>query len=406
MADALRPDVEILLQLGREMSAARDVEELLAIMTRAVVPLVGAERATLYIYNPTNDEIRSKIATELEIREIRLKSGEGAAGIAAQTKKIVNVADASSDKRVKRAIDEKTGFHTRNMVCVPLVNIRKDLVGVLQVLNKKGPDPFTSDDERFLEAFASYAGVCLENALLTEAARREERAGLIGRFAATIAHDMRNPLSIISGYAQLVAERFPDGREYADVICAESERLSGMIGELLEYARGGDDDLTVRPYSLGAFFVELLRLVERDFKLAGIRLETDIQFDEPLPINRNKLLRACLNITNNAREAMGGRGTFRIAARKVANEVQISFTDTGPGIAPEIRGRIFEPFVSHGKASGTGLGLAIGKKIVEAHGGTIGVADGPGGKGTTFTIALPVVPGGGGQARVKVAPPE
>lgn len=387
-----RHKLEQVLDLGRQMSAARDMEELLAVVTHAVLPLVNADRATLYIHNPAAKEVWSKIATELEIAEIRLSVGQGAAGIAAQTLQPVNIADARTDSRSARAIDKKTGYETRTILCVPLLNLKKELVGVLQVLNRKDGRPFDGSDERALGSFGSYAAVCLENALLSEEARRQEKHALVGKFASTIAHDMRNPLSIISGYAQLVAERAPEVCDQADIICAETERLSGMIGELLEYARGGDDDLTVRPYSLGAFFVELLRLVERDFKLSGIRLETDIQFDDPLPINRNKLLRACLNITNNAREAMGGRGTFRIAARRVGDSVEITFTDTGPGVPKEIRTRIFQPFVTHGKGSGTGLGLAIAKKIVDAHGGTISVTDGPAGKGTTFVIRLPSPP--------------
>jgi signal transduction histidine kinase len=384
-----RRKLEALLDLGRRMSAARDMEELLVVLTRATPSLVDADRATLYIFNRDHDEIWSKIATELEIREIRLSVGQGAAGLAAQTLQPVNVTDARTDPRVAaRVIDEKTGYETRTTLAVPLLNLRKELVGVLQVVNKRG-GVFDEDDQSLLVAFASYAGVCLENALVSEAHRRQERHALVGRFASTIAHDMRNPLSIISGYAQLVAERFPDGREYADIICAETERLAGMIGELLEYARGGDDDLTVRPYSLGAFFVELLRLVERDFQIAGMRLDTDIQYDRSLPINRNKLMRACLNITNNAREAMGSKGTLRIAARRGEGVVDITFTDTGPGIPREIREKVFEPFVTFGKKAGTGLGLAIAKKIVEAHGGSIDVADGPGGLGTTFSIKLP-----------------
>lgn len=382
--------LEQIIDLGRRMSAARDMEELLAVVTHAVLALVNADRATLYIHNPAANEVWSKIATELEIAEIRLPVGQGAAGIAAETLKPVNIPEARADPRTAHArIDKKTGYETRSILCVPLQNLKKELVGVLQVLNRKDGLPFDAEDERILTSFGSYAAVCLEHALLAAEARSQERHALVGRFASTMAHDMRNPLSIISGYAQLIAEQQPGARDHADVICAETERLSGMIGELVEYARGADDDLTVRPYSLGAFFVELLRLVERDFKLSGIRLETDIQFDDPLPINRNKLLRACLNLTNNAREAMGGRGSFRIAARRTADAVEMTFTDTGPGIPKEIRGRIFQPFISHGKASGTGLGLAIARKIVEAHGGTIAVADGPGGKGTTFTIRLP-----------------
>ena len=379
-----------LFDLGRLMSAARDVDDLLSIVTRAVVPLLEAERATLYIHNPGAGQVISKVATGLEQGEIRLGLGEGAAGIAAQTRAPVNVADARTDPRTAKTYDRRTGFETRSLLCVPLVNIRKDLVGVLQVLNKRGGGPFTAEDEALLTAFGAYAAVCLEHALVAAQARDQERMALVGRLASTIAHDIRNPLSVISGYAQLVAERWPEAREHADVICAEAERISGMFGELMEFVRGSDEGLTVRPYSLGAFFAELFRMIERDFRLSGIRLETDIRWNGALPISRSKLLQACLNISNNARDAMSSGGLFRIAAAQEGSDVAIRFTDTGPGIAKEIRSRLFEPFVSFGRKTGAGLGLAIAKKLVEAHGGTIEARDGPGAIGTEVEIRIPV----------------
>jgi signal transduction histidine kinase len=384
------PRLVHLFELGRLMSAARDVEELLQVVTRAVVPLLDAERATLYIHNPAANQVVSKVATDLEIGEIRLGMGEGAAGIAAETRRPVRVDDARADPRTQRQFDERTGFETRALLCVPLLNLKKDLVGVLQVLNKRGGGAFTEEDERLLTAFGAYAAVCLEHALLAAQARDQERMAIVGRLASTIAHDIRNPLSIISGYAQLVAETHPDAREHADVICAEAERVSGMFGELLEFVRGTDEGLTVRPYSLGAFFAELFRVIERDFRLSGIRLETDIRWNGALPISRPKLLQACLNISGNAREAMGSRGVFTVAAREEDGDAVITFTDTGPGIPKEIRARLFEPFVTHGRKTGAGLGLAIAKKIVEAHGGSISAEDGPGEIGTRITIRLPI----------------
>src|SRR5579884_3485017 len=104
-----RRRLEQLLELGRRMSAARSMEELLGVVTRAAPPLVDADRATLYIYNAAGNEIWSKIATELEIKEIRLAVGEGAAGVCAATRAPVNVADAKADPRTRAgAIDART----------------------------------------------------------------------------------------------------------------------------------------------------------------------------------------------------------------------------------------------------------------------------------------------------------
>jgi signal transduction histidine kinase len=315
----------------------------------------------------------------------------------------VRIADAAADPRWSRQVDERTGYRTRSLLCVPLLDSRGQLVGVIQALNKKqgqGGGAFTAEDEGLLALIAAYAGACLENAALAAAGREGERLALVGKMATTIAHDIRNPLSVIAGYAQLLGDLYPDGREHAEVIVAEVERLSGMLTELLDFAREGAEGgeaaperaLDLKLYDLGAFLIELLRLVERDFQMAGIPILTRIEYHGPVRLDRNRLLRACLNVSNNAREAMGSRGTFTIAARLAGSEVELSFTDTGPGIAPAIRERIFQPFVAHGKDAGTGLGLAIARKIVEAHGGSIACSSGPGGLGTTFAIRLPAPP--------------
>ncbi len=378
-----------LLELGRLLSGVREIDRLLELVTREIPNILDCDRATLFLYDERAKEVWSRCATDLEIEEIRLPLGKGAAGVAAETRTTINIADARGDPRFLPEIDERTGYCTRNLLCVPLLSRKGDLLGVLQALNKR-EGSFGTDDEEIVQIVGGYAAVCLENALMAEESRRQERLALVGRMAATIAHDIRNPLSIIAGYAQLLGETNPDAGEFVDVICSECERLSGMIGELLEYARGGEEQLALRPYSLGAFLLELMKLVEREFEMSGIRLETDIQFEGTLPINRNKLLQACLNITSNAREALKEGGTFTISARRRGDAVEIAFSDTGPGIPPEIRHRLFEPFVTYGKRAGTGLGLAIARKIVEAHGGTIEAGDGPGGRGTTVTIRLPV----------------
>jgi signal transduction histidine kinase len=395
--DRDRERLRKLLDLGRMLSGARDLDRLLEIVTHEISQVIECDRATLFLYDAGTKEVWSKFASDLEIEEIRLPLGRGAVGAAAEMRQVVNIEDVSCDPRFLPEIDQRTGYTTRNLLCVPLVNLRGDLVGVLQVLNKRA-GAFDRDDEEMLGIFSGYVAVCIENALMAEESRKQERLALVGRMAATIAHDIRNPLSIIAGYAQIVADRYEGAREFVDVICAETERLSGMIGELLQYARGGEEQLTLRPYSLGAFLCELISLVAREFEMSGIRLQTDIQFEGTLPISRNKLLQACLNLTSNAREAIGQGGSFTIGARRVDSSVEITFTDTGPGIPREIRNRVFEPFVTFGKRGGTGLGLAITKRIVEAHGGTIGIGEGPGGRGTTVTVRLPVPPAAGSQA--------
>jgi two-component system sensor histidine kinase HydH len=226
---------------------------------------------------------------------------------------------------------------------------------------------------------------------LQEQVRRSERLASLGSLASGVAHEIRNPLSSIKGFAQYFKEQFEEGSEdnsYATVMIQEVDRLNRVITQLLDLAR--PRELRVHPFPLSQILEHPLKLIRPDLEKKGMKLILGSIQDDEVEVDSDQITQALLNIFLNAMESMGGGGELRV--RTIPNPgkkgVEIWISDTGPGIGKEELTRIFDPFFST-KKKGTGLGLAITAKIIEAHRGEISV-ESEKGRGATFKIFLPV----------------
>jgi two-component system sensor histidine kinase PilS (NtrC family) len=225
---------------------------------------------------------------------------------------------------------------------------------------------------------------------LEETSRRQDRLAAVGRVAASIAHEIRNPLAAMRGSIQVLRSEV-DGNssqgELMEIILRESDRLNRIITDYLTYARPRSqvyEGVDVREV-LNETFTLLRHSPEL---LAGHHLEEDYT-EEPsmMKADASQIKQVCWNIARNALQAMPGGGTLRVELRHSAgNRLQIIFTDTGQGMSPEQVEQLFEPFSS--RTGGTGLGLSIVYQIIRDHGGTINVRSREG-QGTTITIELP-----------------
>jgi len=217
---------------------------------------------------------------------------------------------------------------------------------------------------------------------------RRERLAQLGEMGAVIAHEVRNPLSGIKGYAQLLQERLTDqeAKGFASLIVAESVRLEGLVNDLLLYSRQEPRETTL--LDLTDIVARCRTIVAPDGERSGV--EIDQRFDSPLIVRGNgeQLQQLFLNLMVNGIQAMAGGGRLTVTGRRGGKGVEVVIADTGPGIPPEERERIFDPFYTT-RARGSGLGLAICKKIAEEAGGTIAVTSEPG-RGATFTVTLPL----------------
>jgi signal transduction histidine kinase len=208
--------------------------------------------------------------------------------------------------------------------------------------------------------------------------------------AATIIHDLKNPMTTIKGYASLLGRQDlkPELRQrFSETITRSVDTFVEMTQEILVYARGGGPLQRTR-VPVGHFVNDLCDFVERDFEEKGLTLQRQLDYTGPLVMDEAKMRRALYNIASNARDAMEAGGRLTIATRSTNHSIEFRLSDTGPGIPEEIRNNLFEPFVTHGKPAGTGLGLAIVKKTIEDHGGTIAVQSAAG-QGATFIIRVP-----------------
>ena len=224
--------------------------------------------------------------------------------------------------------------------------------------------------------------------------RQTEKMALVGNLAAGVAHEIRNPLSSIKGYATYFGMRFPEGsedRKAAGVMVREVERLNRVISELIGLSRPSD----VRPVAapLEDSVAHVLRLIAQDAEKRGVRLVNSLPAAlPPARMDPDRLGQALLNICLNALDAMPDGGTLTLGCTVEKQHLVLSVTDTGQGIAPENLNHIFDPYFTT-KGHGTGLGLATVHKIVEALEGEVYVqsrqatADTPG--RTTFFIRLP-----------------
>ena len=227
---------------------------------------------------------------------------------------------------------------------------------------------------------------------LEEKVRRSERLASLGRLAAGVAHEIRNPLSSIRGFAQYFAKRFKGQEEeegYAAVMVKEVDRLNRVITELLDFA--GPKEPRREPHSLEHIAEQALKLLASDLALRKIAVAKDYEAGLPAaPVDRDQISQVFINLLLNAMESMDGGGKIMVTLKKseLPHAAEIVIADTGSGIPEEDREKVFEPFFSR-KKKGTGLGLAVVHQIIEGHGGNISVESRMG-EGTRFRIHLPL----------------
>jgi two-component system sensor histidine kinase HydH len=220
---------------------------------------------------------------------------------------------------------------------------------------------------------------------------RSQRLASVGRLAAGVAHEIRNPLSSIKGFATYFKERYPDApqdQNTANIMIAEVDRLNRVVGQLLEFAK----PVPVSPKltSLKDLVDDSVRLIEQKAKEKQITVKTfnSAKVDEAV-IDPDRINQVLLNLYLNAIESMepGGELGVELLAGEEDHRIEIRVSDTGCGIPGEHLSRIFDPYFTT-KSAGTGLGLAIAHNIMEAMGGKMNISSRPG-KGTTFCLTIP-----------------
>ncbi|HWE31815.1 MAG TPA: ATP-binding protein, partial [Polyangia bacterium] len=220
----------------------------------------------------------------------------------------------------------------------------------------------------------------------------QEKLVTVGRLAAGVAHEVGNPLAAVLGYVDLLLHDEPaDGerREPLERIRKETDRIRGIIADLLDYSRPMQG--SVEPVRLGDAVDVALSLLRPQPRFADVEVVRAIPDALPsVAAAQSRLVQMLLNLLLNAADAMGGRGRVRLEARSDGDVVELRVADSGPGVAARDRAQIFDPFFTTKEpGQGTGLGLSISRSIVEAYGGTLTLAPPDDGGGATFVMRLP-----------------
>jgi signal transduction histidine kinase len=231
------------------------------------------------------------------------------------------------------------------------------------------------------------------NRQYVEEVLQTERLALVGRFARSIVHDLKNPLNIIGISAEMAGmeKSTPELRRLTRVrIAKQVERISEMVNEIMEFTQGSQAAFVSATMDYDVFVNQLLDEIrpEIDLKSCTIEVETP-----PPPVrlllDPKRLRRVFYNLIHNATDAMPGGGKIRLRFRVEGKQLVTEIEDSGPGIAAQIQGQLFSAFATFGKAHGTGLGLSICKRIVEDHHGRISARNEPG-RGAVFFFSLPI----------------
>jgi two-component system, NtrC family, sensor kinase len=283
---------------------------------------------------------------------------------------------------------------------------KDELIGCFSVLWLRDAHRFTPDELRLAEGIALQGALAVENSRLYEGVKEQmaelkrtqaqlvqsTKLAAIGELAANIAHEINNPLTTVLGFASFLSERMPPGdpmREELGLIQEEASRARDIVRDLLQFSR--QRDFSPESADVNTVLEQVIAMVRRQGALNAIDVQERYARDLlPVELDVSRIKQVFLNIINNAVYVMPNGGSLTIRTETANGGVRIAFEDTGPGIAPEHRDRIFDPFfTTKPEVSGTGLGLSVSLGIVQSHGGSIEVQTEMG-RGTTFTIALPL----------------
>lgn len=394
--------VQAMYRVHKFIGAITDLDTLLEYITEESQLVAGAEASSIILYDPASEELYFHVALgdsgdpERLKREIRLKLGQGIAGVTAATRKSINVKDAQQDERFCRNADDATNFVTRSLLAVPMLE-HDQLIGVLEVVNKIDAESFSPLDLRVMEMFSTLAATAIANARLVSEKIETERLAAIGQAVTGLSHYTKNIVTGLNSSADLIEiglnqSNFDVLAKSWPVFKRSTKRITHFVQDMLSYSKPRKPFREWFP--LDSLLEEVVESYRDLMNKKQILISADInKFRRPVFAEAQSLYRCLLNLVTNAADAVPNEnGQICISVEEPGNgTLQISVEDNGPGVPDEHLRRIFDPFFSTKGAQGTGLGLAITRKIIEEHGGELTLTKSTMG-GAAFHIALPLNP--------------
>jgi len=396
---------ESLSSVSRTINSTLNLDEALHVITREACELMRARMCSLMMLDESREwlDLRaSHGAGEAYIKKPRLSVEESFLGVVVRRKKPLQIANVQTSNRYQNVeVARREGLIS--LLSVPLL-FAGHSIGTLNVYTSRLYN-FSNEEIRILSALAELSAIAIEKARLyerivdvEEQLRQNEKLSALGLLAAEVAHEIRNPLTVMKLLYHSLDLKFPaaDPRaKDARIIEAKIEHLNKIVEQILDFARTTEPKLA--PVNLNELVEELGLLVRHKLANQNIKLVRNLQTDLP-PVmgDAPQLEQAFLNLILNAAEAMPDGGTLTIKSYAVKSprtsaqptHVAVEFKDIGKGMSEEMQKRAFTAVLSTTKAKGTGLGLAIVGRIIETHRGTIRIKSRLG-KWTNIRITLP-----------------
>jgi signal transduction histidine kinase len=396
---------ESLASVSRTINSTLNLDEALTVITREACVLMQAKMCSVMMLDETRAwlDLRASFGAGAAYRgKPRLSAEESLLGAVVRRKKPVQVENVQTSGRYHN-VEVARSEGLISLLSVPLL-YENEAKGALSVYTAQ-PHVFSNDEVRILSAFAELSAIAIKKAQLYERVvdveeqlRQNEKLSALGLLAAEVAHEIRNPLTVMKMLYHSLNLSFPSGdprMEDARVMGEKIEHLNKIVERILDFARTTEPEFA--PVNLNELIDELSLLVRHKLAQQNVRFRRELQPDLPaVKADARQLEQAFLNLILNAGEAMPGGGTLTVTSRAVQRSgahaqprnIEIEFTDTGKGMTEELRKLSFKSMLQTTKPKGSGLGLAIVGRIIETHQGKVKIK--PGRKqGTIVSITLP-----------------
>jgi signal transduction histidine kinase len=405
-----RREVATILRSSALINSSLNIEQVLDNSMKWAEDFMGAEASTVYELEDRSNELVVRLARgekKESVGRITLKVGEGIAGTVVKTGKPMVIQDVNQEKKFTDKIDRLTGFHTKSAICVPLV-LRNRPIGALQVINKKSGEPFNRSDLEILFAIAQHVSIAMENANLyrrleesfavtTQELRitqekliRTERLASMSNLVQGVAHEIRNPITTIGGFARRIKKELGDKRkieQYVDIILDETARLEHIVERVHDFT--GTQSYSPALTRIEPLVEEVLNSATPLANELGVKIVKELTPDLPqIRLDSSQIILTLANIVENALEAMPQGGSLNLKVLREDRSMVITIKDTGCGVPKDQLSAIYDPFVTT-KSKGVGLGLTLVHQVISNHHGDIKITSEVQ-KGTVVTIQLPL----------------
>jgi signal transduction histidine kinase len=390
---------ESLSSVSRTINSTLNLDEALRAITREACELMRARMCSLMLLDESREwlDLRASFgAGDAYIKKPRLSAEESLLGVVVRRQKPQQVANVQTDPRYQN-VELARKENLVSLLSVPLV-FAGQAIGTLNVYTARQYQ-FSNEEVKILSALAELSAIAIEKARLYERVvdveeqlRQNEKLSALGLLAAEVAHEIRNPLTVMKLLYHSLNLKFdetdPRAKD-AHVIESKIEHLNKIVEQILDFARTTEPKFA--PVNLNDLLDELGLLVRHKLANQHVKLVRDLQPDLPLVSgDATQLEQVFLNLILNAAEAMPKGGTLTVKTSALPpNQVTVTFKDTGSGMSKEQQQRAFKTILSTTKAKGTGLGLAIVGRIMETHHGQVQIKSRQG-RGTTIILTLPV----------------